>query len=233
MRRRRPEAPPRHDGAGIMNHHAAFSLEFEKSLQAARGRAREARRTIAAPRPIVGQRGDGAPLLGLRRGRRAPRRRLPPVGDLRRRLVRRAAAVELVGEGHPPGALGLRAAADGLALRQRLRPRARALERRRRALRAPVRGPACCVPGQKLSNVPSRQVRPRARLAALPDAPGLRRVRGLLRRDDLRGDDGVHEPRVAHFSFLPRLIRGSSAARSVARSASAGAAELPRTRRLV
>jgi hypothetical protein len=27
-----------------MNHHAAFSLEFEKSLQAARGRAREARR---------------------------------------------------------------------------------------------------------------------------------------------------------------------------------------------
>ncbi|KAH8045720.1 hypothetical protein JL722_14108 [Aureococcus anophagefferens] len=45
-----------HDGAGIMNHHAAFSLEFEKSLQAARGRVREARRTLAAPRPIVGQR---------------------------------------------------------------------------------------------------------------------------------------------------------------------------------
>ena len=233
MRRRRPEAPPRHDGAGIMNHHAAFSLEFEKSLQAARGRAREARRTIAAPRPIVGQRGDGAPLLGLRRGRRAPRRRLPPVGDLRRRLVRRAAAVELVGEGHPPGAVGLRAAADGLALRQRLRPRARALERRRRALRAPVRGPACGFSGRTRANAPSRQVRPRARLAALPDAPGLRRVRGLLRRDDLRGDDGVHEPRVAHFFFLPRLVRGSSAARSVARSASAGAAELPRTRRLV
>ena len=191
-----------------MNHHAAFSLEFEKSLQAARGRAREARRTLAAPRPIVGQRGDGAPLLGLRRGRRAPRRRLPPVGDLRRRLVRRAATVELVGEGHPPGAVGLRAAADGLALRQRLRPRARALERRRRALRAPVRGPASVVrvPGQKLSNVPSRQVRPRARLAALPDAPGLRRVRGLLRRDDLCGDDGVHEPRVAHF-FFPTAAR--------------------------